>query len=296
MDFFRRLINKISAHFLLRNIVIAVCGIIVFVYLVSVALNLFTRHGQRYSVPELLGKTIEQVAPLIEDADLELVVIDSLFVPGIAPGTIIDQSPEPTSAVKSGRKVFLVINSISPRSEVIPYVTGFSLRQAKNILEGKGFEIKRLVYKADMANNNVIGQSYNGEQIVRGSTIKATLGEGITLIVGRSSGVALPIVPKVIGLTLREAKSRLWEIGLNVGEIRRDVDVTEINIDQARVYKQSPGQQSRYDYGSNVTLYLTTKVDKITDGSRKSDTEARKTTDETTEDITPEELEKLLAQ
>lgn len=296
MDFFRRVINKISAHFLLRNIVLAVCGIIVFVYLVSVALNLFTRHGQRYSVPELLGKTVEEVAPLIEDADLELVVIDSLFVPGVAPGTIIDQSPEPTSSVKSGRKVFLVINSISPRSEVIPYVTGYSLRQAKNILEGKGFEIKRLVYKPDMANNNVIGESYNGKEIVRGSTLKATLGEGITLIVGRSGGAPLPIVPKVIGLTLREAKSRLWEIGLNVGEVRRDVEVTEMNIDEARVYKQSPGQQSRYDYGSSVMLYLTTKADKINDGSRKSDSEARKMPSEAADDISAEELEKLLAE
>lgn len=290
------MINKISAHFLLRHIVLAVCGVIVFVYLVSVALNVFTRHGQRYAVPNMLGKTVEESTADIEEANLELVVIDSLFVPGLAPGSIIDQSPEPTSAVKSGRKVFLVINSLSPRSEVIPYVTGFSLRQAKNILEGKGFEIKRLIYKSDMANNNVIGQSYNGKDIVRGSTLKATLGEGITLIVGRSGGAPMPLVPKTIGLSLREAKSRLWEIGLNVGEVRRDADVTELNLEDARVYKQTPGQQSRADYGSSVTLYLTTRIDKINDGSRKADTNASKIVDAETDEVTPEELAKLLAE
>lgn len=296
MDFFKRLINKISNHFLLRNIVLSICAIIVFVYLVSVALNLFTRHGQRYSVPDFIGKTLDQAVPMTQDADLELVVIDSLFVAGMTPGTIIDQSPEPTSSVKSGRKVFLVINSVNPRSEVIPYVTGFSLRQAKNLIEGKGFEIKRLIYRPDMANNNVIGQSYNGKDIVRGSTLKATLGEGITLVIGRSASAPMPNVPKVVGLSVREAKSRLWEVGLNVGEVRRDADVTETNLADAKVYKQNPGQQIRLDYGSNVDLYISTKIDRVIDGSRKSDVDARKTVADTAAELTQAELDALLSE
>ncbi len=290
----KNIFNKISKHFLIRNLIIAICALLVFIYLVNLALNIFTRHNQKFNVPDLQGKTIEEVQHLIKDADLKLIVIDSLFIAGLTPGTIIDQSPEPTSYVKSGRKVFLTINSYSPRSEVVPYVTGFSLRQAKNMLETKGFEIKRLIYRSDMATNNVIGESYNGQEIVRGSTIKATLGEGITLTVGRAAGSPLPLVPKVVGLTLREAKSRLWEIGLNVGDIRLDADVNDSNLSEARVYKQTPDQQSRTDYGASVILYLSIDTNRVNQGVKRSDEDMRKAIENPVEDISEEELERLL--
>lgn len=293
MNYFKKIVHKIGKHFLLRNIVLAVCFIIVFLFVVSILLNLFTRHGQHYDVPNFEGLTMAQSSDLTAPASLELIVNDSLFVPGTAAGVILDQFPEPGSSVKSGRKIFLVINASSPKSEVIPYVTGSSLRQAKNTLEGKGFEIKQLVYRSDMATNNVIGQTYNGQTIARGSTVKAPLGSGITLIVGVSSSSPLPMIPKVIGLSLREAKSRLWEIGLNLGSVNRDADVNDQNEAQSKVYKQTPGQQSRVSYGSSVALYLTTDVKKINSGSKKGDAQASTIVD-VDQEVTDEQLEELL--
>ncbi|MEG0032847.1 MAG: PASTA domain-containing protein [Mucinivorans sp.] len=296
MNFFRKIIHKINNHFLLRNIVLAVCGLIVFLYIVSLLLNLFTRHGQQYIVPDLSGFAINETSDMIAEADLELVVIDSLYIAGEKAGAIIDQDPKPTSRVKSGRKIFVVINAVNPKTDIIPYVTGFSLRQAKNMLEGKGFQIERLIYSPDMANNNVIGESYENRQITNGSSVKAPLGSGIVLTVGRSATAPLLSIPKVVGLTLREAKSRLWEVGLNVGEVNRDGEVNVRNEDQARVYRQNPGQQIRADYGSKVTLYLTLNASKIHENSKKSDADARRIPKEEEQDLTPAELEALLAE
>lgn len=276
MMWFKRLVHRINQHFLLRNIVLAVCGVIVFLFVVSLLLNLFTRHGQQYTVPDLVGTRIDETRSLTAEAHLQLVTIDSLFVPGEVPGAILDQNPKPGARVKSGRKVFVVINSVSPKTDIIPYVTGYSLRQAKNLIESKGFTIDRLIYQPDMANNNVIGQRYDGKEIVRGSTLTAPLGSSIVLTVGRSAGAPLPSIPKVVGLTLREAKSRLWEVGFNVGEVRKDTDVTPRNEDQARIYRQTPGQQARADYGAKIALWITTNEKTLFEGSKKSDTEARK--------------------
>ncbi len=294
----KNIFRSISSHFLLRNAILALCGVVVFIYLVSIVLNIFTRHSEHYEVPELLNMTVAQAAPLIEDADLQLVVIDSLFVAGMEPGMIIDQSPEPTSQVKSGRKVFLVINSMNPRSEVIPYVTGYSLRQAKNMLQSRGFTIDRLIYKADIATNNVIGQSYKGREITRSSEIEAVLGQGITLTVGRSSGAPLPLVPKVVGLTAREAKSRLWEVGLNVGEVIYDSSVDKGSRSSAKVYKQSPSQQSRLDFGAKVTLYMSIDGERVQGGVKRSDSDlidARENPVEELE-VSEEELEKFFSE
>lgn len=297
MGFFKNTINKINRHFLLRNIVLAICGVLVFVFVVNLLLNIFTRHGQQYEVPDLVGSTIYGSGNLTDAADLELVAIDSLYVAGQEPGAILDQDPKPSSLVKSGRKVFVVINAVNPREDVIPYVTGYSLRQAKNMLEGEGFQIERLVYRSDMANNNVIGESYQNREITKNEQTSAPLGSGIVLTVGRSATAPLPVIPKVIGLSLREAKSRLWEVGLNVGDVRRDANVTDRNLDEALVYKQSPGQQTRIDYGARITLYMTLDTKKVTESSKQSDADVRKIPeDPETEDITPEELEELLAE
>ena len=272
---FRRAINSLQNHFFLRNLVFAVCIGIVAVYLTGQLLKAYTRHGQKYEVPDFEEITVVEALHLAAPAKLRLEVIDSLYIPQKRPGAIVDQSPKPGMNVKSGRRVFLTVNAYRPRMEVIPCVTGNSLRQAKNMLESKGFQIERLVFRDDIATLYVLDQSWEGKKIVPGSDIKAEIGSGIALIVGRNYSDQNPIVPKVINLTLREAKSRLWEVGLNVGEIRRDNTVTDDNADNAKVYRQSPNQQARPAFGTKVDLWLTTNAETVVKSSRESDAAAR---------------------
>lgn len=283
----RKIYDYIRGHFLLRNLVLFSCGLLVAVYVISVILNFYTRHSQKYIVPDFVGITLEEAMPLTKEASLRFEIIDSLYIPGQRPGTIITQSPRPDMGVKSGRKIFFTINATNPRKEIIPYVTGYSLRQAKNMLENRGFEIAKLQFRDDIATNNVLAQSYNGKSIRDGSAVMAPLGSGITLTIGRNFDAPLPVVPKVIGLTLREAKSRLWEMGLNLGEIKYDSGTLP---EDARVYRQTPNQQSRFDFGGRVSLFLTSDMDKISKSSKDSDQAARRVAqdEEAQEDPAPE--------
>lgn len=271
----KRVIRYIANNFLLRNTIFAICGILVFLFIVNMWMAVSTRHGERLIVPQFTGKTIAQIRSTADSLELNLVVIDSIYFGGLAPGEILDQVPKAKSTVKSGRKIFLTINAERPRMAYIPYVTGFSLRQAKNVLENQGFQISKISYVSDIATNNVLGQMYNGRQISGENQVKAELGQGVVLTVGRNSSSPLPLVPKTIGLTLREAKSRIWEMGLNVGDIKVDNTIKGSDIDKGRVYRQIPNQQMRADYGAPVTLYLSLDNRKITDGSNVSDKEAR---------------------
>ncbi|MEG1607518.1 MAG: PASTA domain-containing protein [Mucinivorans sp.] len=273
MNFLRKIFDYIKGHFLLRNLVLAVCLIVVFIYAIEIFLGLFTRHGQSYEVPALVGMTVEQATATADNLRIE--VIDSLFVPREQPGAILDQSPNAGMGVKAGRTIFVVINAERPRMEVVPYVTGFSLRQAKNMLESKGFEIGRLVYSADMATNNILDEHCKATRITQNGNFKAEMGSAITLTVGLNGSSPLPLVPKVVGLTLRQAKSRLWEMGLNLGDVRPDGTLNDKDDAKAKVYRQSPNQQTRADYGQSVTLYLTADIDKIKDGGKESDVKAR---------------------
>lgn len=275
MNVIRKLIEKINGNTIARNLVLAFCAIIVFVFVVSILLNLFTRHNSYKAVPDFSGMAMEEAMSAARKASLNIEVNDSLFVPAYDGGIILDQTPAPGAEVKSGRRIFVTVNSYTQKMVEVPYVTGFSLRQAKNNLEVAGLEIDKLIYQDDIATNYILEQRYQGKPIYPGSKLKIEAGSGLTLIVGRGADATYPTTPKLVGFPLKEAKSRLWEMGLNIGTVAYDPEVTLLNQKEARVYMQSPEQGRRVEPGSIVTLKLTLDPEKVDRGSHASDRAAK---------------------
>ena len=57
-----KLARRINSSVIARNLVLAACAIIVFVFVVNLLLNLFTRHGQVRVVPDFSHMTVEEAA------------------------------------------------------------------------------------------------------------------------------------------------------------------------------------------------------------------------------------------
>lgn len=275
MDFLIKLARKINGNVIYKNLVLAACGIIVFVCVVNLLLNLFTRHGQIREVPDFSGLTVEQALKAGKGASLKIEVNDSLYVPDCEGGVILEQSPAPGARVKSGRHIFVTINSFHQKMVDVPYVTGFSLRQAKNNIEMAGLEIEGLIYKPDMATNYVLEERCGGKTIRSGSKVQAEIGSGVTLVVGVSEDASVQQVPKLVGFPLREAKSRLWEAGFNVGKITRDEGITSKDEHKARVYMQTPGAGSPRRLGTKVDFALTLDSKKVEQGAAQSEKSMR---------------------
>ena len=270
-NFFQDLLARINGNVIARNVILAVCGIIVFFVLASIFLNWFTRHGRYETVPDFSGMTIEEAAKAGRRGSLRIEVNDSLYVPVYEGGVILDQNPVPGAQVKSGRRIFVTTNSFRQKMVQIPYVTDYSLRQAKNNLEVAGLEIDKLVYRGDIATNYVLEQHFNNQLITSGSKVEGEVGSGVTLVVGMRPEESMTVIPKVIGFPLKEAKSRLWEVGLNVGKIDRDEGIHALNEVDARVYVQQPGQSRTVELGTVVSLKLTLDPKKIEESSTASD-------------------------
>lgn len=275
MGVLRKIIEKINSNAISRNLVLAFCAIIIFVFVVSILLNLFTRHNSYKQVPEFAGMSIEDARHTARKASLNLEINDSLYVPAYDGGIILDQTPAAGAEVKSGRRIFITVNSYRQKMVEVPYVTGFSLRQAKNNIEVAGLEIDKLIYQDDLATNYILEQRYKGKPIYPGTKLAIEAGSGITLIVGKGAGTGTQAVPKLVGFPLKEAKSRLWESGLNVGNVSFDKDVTLLNQKDARVYSQTPEQGHHVELGSSVSLKLTLDPEKTDRGSRSSDRAAK---------------------
>lgn len=238
-----------------------------------------TRHGARRTVPDFAGMPLAEAQRLAHKHDLELHINDSLYVPAYDGGIILDQLPEGGVEVKPGRTIYITINSFQQKRVPVPYVAGRSLRQAKNMLEIAGLEIERLVYVSDMATNYVLAEYCDGKEVRPNSRIETEAGNGVTLRVGVEGGYGTAVTPNVVGYTLRDAKSRIWESGLNVGRIEFDGEVDLLTQKEARVYLQTPGGERSVALGSHIDLRLTLDAKKTSEArtaAEKASQEARK--------------------
>ena len=214
-----------------------------------IVMQVGTRHGARRTVPDFSGVKLDQAQRMARKYDLKLHINDSLFVPAYEGGIVLDQLPEGGVEVKPGRTVYITINSFRQKMVPVPYVAGRSLRQAKNMLEIAGLEIDELVYRADMATNYVLDEYCEGS--------------GVTLYVGVEGGYGTTVVPRLVGFPLKEAKGRLWELGLNVGKVDFDEGINLLNQKDARVYIQHPTAERSAGLGSRVDLRLTLDEKKL---------------------------------
>ena len=242
---------------ILWNITLIVVVLISLLILSYVALAVGTRHGMRRRVPDFTGLALKDAKYYAEKRGLKLIINDSLYVPAYPGGMVLEQLPKGGVDVKAGRKIYITINSFAQKKLPMPYVAGRSLRQAKNMLEGAGFGIERLEYVEDIATNYVLAQYLGGVEVTAESDIKIEKGSGVVLKVGVSPNQNITTVPRLIGRKLFDAKGKLWEQGLNVGEVVYDEGINLLNEGDARVYYQSAMQTSELKLGESVSIRLT---------------------------------------
>lgn len=250
-------------HTIAYNIVIIALVFLGVAIVSFIAMAFGTRHSARRTVPDFVGLQLNDANYFAGRRNLNIIVNDSLHVPAYPGGVILDQLPKGGVVVKPGRKVYVTINSLRQHMVAVPYVAGHSLRQAKNILETAGLTIAHLEYAEDIATNYVIAEYVNDEEVLEESELQVEKGSGVVLRVGVAPNNNGTTVPQIIGRSLFEAKNRLWESGLNIGEIEFDEDIPALERTRAKVYQQSLLPSESVAYGERVSLHLTLDAEKV---------------------------------
>ncbi|HUW07618.1 MAG TPA: PASTA domain-containing protein [Williamwhitmania sp.] len=251
-------------NFYVRNVLYAFAGFLLLLLLTMLALNIFTRHGVTYTVPNFAGLTINEALKTPNRGDLRLDVSDSVYIDSRSRGVIVDQIPKPNTDVKSGRRIFLTINAVIPIMVPMPNLIDLSNRQAKAMLDQQGLKIAKLSYAPDIAANNVLAQKIKGVSVAPGTRVPR--GSKVELVLGLGISNPQTGIPILAGLSADEAQSRIFESSLNVGEIRYDETVkTYADSINAKVYNQYPAPTSNpgYRFGSRVNIWLTINTSRI---------------------------------
>ena len=122
------------------NLLIAVLLGILLIWIAIKSLDVFTRHGEVYIVPDFSGQTIPQIIDQQYEEFFTVKVIDSVYDKKAEKGSVVMQHPLPGAKVKQGRHIYLTIVSESPEIVAVPNLKNLSLRQALVTIESFGLE------------------------------------------------------------------------------------------------------------------------------------------------------------
>lgn len=191
-------------------------------------------------VPNVVGKQLSVATRLLEERHLR-VSSSEVTNSDVPAGQVISQSPEAGESVKEQRMVHLVVSK-GAGDITIPDLQGMSFDQAREKLKALGLSIGKISYESDSSKDDgvVISQGLQaGGKASKGATVDITINQT------KSTTVE---IPNVVGMTIKEAKEALGNLGLSISKISGS------NEDSAVVTAVSPAPGSSVKRDESITL------------------------------------------
>lgn len=173
-----------SKHPIISNIILIFLTGAILLWIVLIALDIWTMHGSTAIVPQIKQKTYAEAASTLQANDLSIEISDSIYDRNIAPGTVVESWPKAGAVVKKGRQVYVTVTAFSPKQVTIsmPLSGNVSSRQAMSYLRGIGISDIRVETVPSEYVDLVVGARYGDTPLAVGSVIPVT--STVTLQIG----------------------------------------------------------------------------------------------------------------
>ncbi|PIF02722.1 MAG: hypothetical protein CR965_00185 [Paludibacter sp.] len=238
----------------IKNLFISIIIIALLVVGSLTFIHFYTQHGSMRTVPKIKGKSISQGVELLKKSDLRAEIIDSVYLRDRAFGEIVEQNPAPSTIVKPGRKVYLIVNSTTVKKVKVPNVIDMSLRQAEAYLTSLGFQIERVDYGTSAYRNLIIGLKYKNQTLEPETKIPDQ--SKIVLVAGNGLQNERYGFPYVVGLDYNTAILIIQSSKYIVGNIQFDTPPVG-DKKKYTVYKQNPALVDSLQENQPIDLWLT---------------------------------------
>ncbi|SFG05967.1 PASTA domain-containing protein [Prevotella sp. KH2C16] len=164
-------VRKIMSGYLWANLAAMALVVILLGLGVRFGIDLYTHHGEEIVVPDIRHKAFSDASSVLEDVGLKVVVKDTGYVKTLPPDCILEQAPAAGEKVKSGRIVYVTINSPHTPTLTLPdVIDNSSLREAMAKLTSMGFKLGPPEYIAG-EKDWVYGITVKGRHVVAGDRI-----------------------------------------------------------------------------------------------------------------------------
>ena len=188
--------------------------------------------GAVYTVPSVLGYTLEEAQALPEVVENGFTVVEGRHVASdtVESGHIVTQSPKAEDMVKAGGQTITVEISSGSEGLRMPDVYNQDQRVAEPMLTALGL-VPKIKYENDEAvtKGNVISQTPAKDEPVEA-------GQEVTIVVSLGRRLQEMTMITLVNMTLEEATRSLTEMGLRVGAVK---PVPSEQYEEGRVCFQS---------------------------------------------------------
>lgn len=226
----------ISKEFFLTILGLIVLGGLLYLTVFFWILPAYAKHGKGITVPDVQQLSLADASSALEEADLRPYVLDSTYLEGVPPGTVLKQYPEAYKRVKPDRRISLTINQRTPPMKKMPEIKDMILYQAKVSLEGRGLSLGRVSFREDISYDKVLEVSYLGKPVSKGDEVP--VGAKIDVVVSKKQGTLRIAIPDLTGLTYEEALNVISNNLLQLGGVSYSPGGSDDQ--QGRVYSQRP--------------------------------------------------------
>lgn len=179
-------------------------------------LKVYTRHGQEYIIPNIVGKKVDDIVQADSLKHFEVYIIDSVFKDDLPNGTILSQDPVFGTRSKDGRKIYITVATSNGKIISMPNCVDKSIKTAVQLLCDNDLKVGTILYRQGEFDGLVVSQLFGGKPISAATSIQSN--ESIDLLVEVTSTTASVRIPDILGKTQAEAQRLLWRSGLNVGK------------------------------------------------------------------------------
>lgn len=204
----------IKSKLFFKHLLLIIGSFLLLIFVVSLILKVYTRHGKEIQVPKIVGLNINEVEDSDELKNFEIMVMDSVLRKDLPSGSILSQDPLEGSMVKSGRKIYVTIATHSGETIHMPSCKDKSLKSAVQTLVDAGLKVGTIIFQNGQF-DLVVEQRYKGKSIQTGAEI--TTEEKIDLVVTTTDPTKMVRLPDIVGHTEQDAEIMLWKAGFNVG-------------------------------------------------------------------------------
>lgn len=200
--------------------------------------------GSSVTVPDMDGMDLKQVKQALASRGLEMAIVGEDFSEKFPAGCVIGQQPAKDSRVKRGRRVKL---TLSRGSEIVtvPTLREMSQQDAEFLVRQLDLDLATVISApASAPRRTVLAQEPGpGERVPRGSAIKLLVSEG---------AVPLTLVmPRVTGMSARDALAKLRTLALKITEVTYESTTL---YEGGLVLSQVPSAGFRVSPGDEVRL------------------------------------------
>lgn len=179
------IVKFLTSKTFFKHLAIALGIIVVLVFILLKFLAIRTNHGEEITVPDMSKMQVKIAQEKLDELGLELILLDTVdFNSDMPPYSIVEQDPKANNTVKSGRKIYVKVNSGEYDDVTLPALKGKTFRQVSANIKSLGLKEGKITYKPHLAKDEVLAVTQKGktlragDKVKKNSTLDFVLGDG----------------------------------------------------------------------------------------------------------------------